>query len=221
MRDAEPDVVHQMPASRCQWRIGLAGIPGQRHITEPHACLRRAVHTVLGQRWPGCVLRSRHLAIGFGMLDRPRRQGWKRSLQMPLIPQLGAERSLLEHVHVVETLERQIAEIFDQRVLGATQIGKACATQWLDAFGFRVGDLRPGQSQHAARARPGVAVDEDIASVVRGKQWCQGDLGPRLEQLEVPAHVLDFPAEMPKGGCGRVRWRRHRHLAEEDQHVVG
>ena len=98
------------------------------------------------------------------------RLGDHRRVEVLLVPELRAERILLKHVHVVEALGREIALIFDQRVVGSVHIGESGAARRLDAFGPRLGDLRFGQAEHAAGARPGVAAERRTS---RPRPWCR------------------------------------------------
>jgi hypothetical protein len=87
---------------------------------------------------------------------------------MLLIPDLRAERIILEHMDVVETLGRMVPRVFDQRVVGALHVAEAPATRRLDALRLGLGDLRLRSPGHAARAGPAVAADEHRAALVRG-----------------------------------------------------
>ncbi len=84
---------------------------------------------------------------------------------MLAIPELGAERMILEHVHMVHALGREVAEIFDHGAVGPLQIGEAALARGRDALGFGFGDFGAGQPERGAR-RPGVAADQHRAAFV-------------------------------------------------------
>ena len=95
-------------------------------------------------------------------------------------------------------LGRIVAGVLDQRVVRARHVGEPAAARRLHALGPRLGDLRPGQAEHAADVRPGVAADQHRAALVGGVERQQ--LRPRRAALvggEALAHVGDVPAEMP------------------------
>ena len=136
---------------------------------------------------------------------------------MLLVPELRAERMILEHVDVVHALGRKVAEVFDNGAVGSLQIGEAALADWFNAFRLGLGDLRARQPKRGA-GRPGVAADQDRAAFVRRVEWEVRDVRPRLVGFKALARVDDMPAEMPDRGLRRGR-RRRGDLAEQDQHV--
>ena len=81
------------------------------------------------------------------------------SIQMILVPELGAERILLIEVYVAEPLGGRIAHILDRRAVRIGDKAESGSMRWLDALRFGLGDLRLGASHAAAgpaRARPGI-----------------------------------------------------------------
>ena len=183
------------------------------------AAVRRAEHALGHQRGPSPVGAALHLAVLLG----PRRRGGasrhQRCVEVLAIPELRTERLLLPHVHVVHAFDRLVALILHDGAVGTLQIREAAAALRRDAFGPGVGDLRPGQSEHAAGGRPGIAADRNGAAFVRGVEREELDVRPALVGAERLAHVGDVPAEMPdrrlRCGC-----RRRRDLAEQQQDVV-
>ena len=79
---------------------------------------------------------------------------------MLLVPELRAERLLLEHVHVIEPFGGMIARVFDQRVIRALDVPEPALPGWLDTGRLRLRDLRFRAPEHASGARPRVAADE-------------------------------------------------------------
>src|SRR4029079_18171358 len=81
------------------------------------------------------------------------------------VPELGAERMLLEHVDMVHALGGMVAEIFDDGAVRAMQVGEAAAARWLHAVRLGFDNLRPGATERAVWAWPGVAGDQHRAAV--------------------------------------------------------
>jgi hypothetical protein len=119
---------------------------------------------------------------------------------MLLIPELSAERVVLEHMHVVEALGRMIPGVFDQRVVGPLHVAEPTAAGRLYSGGLGLGDLRLCPTRHAARARPGVAADENRAALVRCVERKQLEVLPALVGVEALSRVGDVPAEVPERG---------------------
>src|SRR5947199_75900 len=160
-----------------------------------------------------------HLASRFGHRRAGRASGEHRRVQMLLVPELGAERIVLEHVHVVEALGRMVARVFHQRVVGPAHVAEAARARRLDAVRLRLGDLRSGQAGRGIRARPRIAAEEHLPALVGGVERQQREVRAALVRLEARARVGDVPAEVPERGLRRRR-RRGRHTGEQDQHVV-
>src|SRR5262249_56821233 len=101
---------------------------------------------------------------------RPRRRGGagdRGRAEMRLVPELRAERIVVEHVYVIEALGRMITRVFDQGVIRTLHVAEPALADRLDALGLGLGDLRLRPTRHAAGARPRVAADEDRAALAR------------------------------------------------------
>ena len=138
-------------------------------------------------------------------------------VQVPLIPELRAERLLLVHVDVVEALAGLVALVLDERIVRSTQVGEAAAARRLHALGLRLGNPRRGQPEQAAGTRPGVAADEHRRAGLLAVEGQQGHT-LLLEPLEARPHVGDVPAKVPEGRR-RFGGRRRGDPGEKDQHV--
>ena len=97
---------------------------------------------------------------------------------MLLVPELRTEWILLEQMHVVEALSRMVAGVFHQRIVGTLHVPEAPRAGGLHAFGLGVGDLRLRQAEDTARARPGVAADEDRTAVIPGIERQEREVRP-------------------------------------------
>src|SRR5215470_10389300 len=116
-----------------------------------------AEHPLALEGWPRAVGSARHLA---GRLGHRRGAGpprVDRRVEMRLVPELRAERIVLEQVHVVEALGRVVARVLDERVVRPAQVSEPAGANRLYAVGLGVGDLRLRQPGDAARPRPRVA----------------------------------------------------------------
>ncbi len=69
-----------------------------------------------------------------------------RRVEVRLVPELRAERIVLEHVHVVEALGRMVARVLHERVVGTAHVPEAALAGRLHALGLGLGDLRLRQS---------------------------------------------------------------------------
>src|SRR5579871_6584111 len=185
--NAEPDMVIEVAARAHQRLVSLPHVPGQRHIPEGHGGGGSAERAFRLERRPGAISAAGDLAVFLAARSLTRAARYGGSAEMPLVPQLGAERIFLEHVNVVETLGREISLILDQRAVGPRHVGKARASGRPDARGAGGGDLGFGQAEDAARARPRVAADQHRASVLGGKERLQQNLSLRLVNREVLA----------------------------------
>jgi hypothetical protein len=87
---------------------------------------------------------------------------------MLLVPELRAERIVLPHVDVIETLGRMVAGVFDERVIRAFEIAEPAGVRREDAVRLGFLDLRLRSSRHAACPWPGVTADPHRAAFVGG-----------------------------------------------------
>src|SRR5271167_2738254 len=129
------------------------------------------------------------------------------------IPMKGSERILLIEMHVVEALGWVVARVLDEGVVGPFHVGEAAPAGRSDALGLGVGDLRLGQTEHAADAGPGIAADQNRTTFVCRVKRQELDLRPGLVGCEVVARIDDVPAEMPDGTL-RLGGRRCVNLSE-------
>ena len=158
------------------------------------------------------------MAAGFGHRHAAGAILHHRGVEVLLVPELCAERVLLEHVHMVEPLGRESTQIFDDRAVGSLHVGEAAASRRLHPLDLRFGNLGIGETDHARRAGPGVAADEDAAAFVRSIERQELHLRPRLVDFKALARIHRMPAEMPDRGLRRGGWRR-RHLVEQEKDV--
>src|ERR1700680_1422814 len=105
-------MIGHVAARAHQRAVALADIPIERDVVEEYARSRDAVHSILVEGGPAFVGGAFHLAIGFGVL-RPAASSRYRGVEMLLIPELRAERIVLVHVDVIETLGGHVALVFD------------------------------------------------------------------------------------------------------------
>jgi len=117
---------------------------------------------------------------------------------------------------LVRFLEHRIG---DERVIRALHISEASAAGRPEALLPRLGNLRLGQPQHAALARPGVAADQHRAALVARVERQQLDVAPGLEGFESAARVGNVPAEMPDRTL-RLAYRRGVDLGEQHHDLV-
>jgi hypothetical protein len=150
----------------------------QSHATSPNATVapRCPEHPFPFERRPGAIGSARHLAGGLGQGRAAGVPRVHRRVEVLLIPELRTERILLVQVHVVEALGRMVARVFHDGMVGTPHIRKAAGASRLHTSGLGVGDLRLRPAEHAARARPRVAADEDRIAAVPGVEWRQLDV---------------------------------------------
>ena len=152
-----------------------------------------------------------------------RRWSWcgprHRRVEVLLVPELRAERIVLVHVHVVEALGRMVAGVLDQGVVRTLHVAEAAAASRLDAGGLGLGDLRLRSARHAARARPGVAADEDRAALVRGVERQELTSGRREYVSRLLRVSVTCQPKCQSAVCGDVGGAA-ADLREQDQHVV-
>src|SRR5262249_35664865 len=91
-----------------------------------------------------------------------------RRVEVLAVPELRAERILLEHMHVVEALRRMVARVLDERIVGPRHVPESAGASRLDTGGLGLGDLGLRPAEHTARAGPRVAADEDGTVAVPG-----------------------------------------------------
>ena len=148
--------------------VALPHVPGERHVAEDDRGRRRPVHPLRVERREGAIGAARDLAGGLGQRRGAGAPREERRVEVLLVPELRTERILLEEVHVVEALGRMVAGVLHQGVVRALHVREAAACAWAARPGLGLGDLRLGQAEDAAGARPGVAADEDRAVVIPG-----------------------------------------------------
>src|SRR5258708_38704721 len=157
VRSAGRDVVIGVTAGAHQRLVSLPHVPGQRHVAEGHGGGGGTECAVGLKRRPCAVGAAGDLAVllrAWRLATAARHGG---GAEVLAVPELGTQRIFLEHVNVVETLGREVALIFDQRVVGPRHVGKAGAAGRFDTFAAGGGYLRSGQTEHATGAGPGVA----------------------------------------------------------------
>src|SRR5438046_5029083 len=174
--DAERDVVVELAARAHQRLIALPHVPGEGHVTEADRGRRLAVHPVRLERREAKLGDAGDPAGGLGQRRGAGAPAKDRRVEVPLVPELGAEGVLLEEVHVVEALGRMIAGVFHQRPVRTFHVGEAAREGRLDAPGLGLGDLCFGPPKHTAGARPGIAADEDRPIAFPGIERYQPDL---------------------------------------------
>src|SRR5579883_1390702 len=118
--NAETDVIVELAAGGSERLLALIDVPVERNVVEENACARGAIHAVLSERGEALIGRARDFAIGFGVLRSAAASGGAR-VQMFLIPELSAEGIVLVHVDVVESLDRHVALVFDDGVVGTIE----------------------------------------------------------------------------------------------------
>jgi hypothetical protein len=213
-------VIVEVAAGARERLVVLPHVAGQRDVAEHDGGRRGPEHSLTLERGPGALGPARHAAGG---LRHPGGGGPTRNhgrVEVLLIPELSAERIIVEHVHVIEALGRMVAGVFDQRMVGAFHVAEPPAAGRLDPLGLGLGDLRLRSTRHAARPGPGVAADEDRAPFVRSVEGQELDVLTACVGVEALARVGDVPAEVPERRLRRRR-RRGGDLGEEHQHVVG
>src|SRR5579864_4084550 len=127
---------------------------------------------------------------------------------MFLVPENGAKRIFLVHVHMVEPLRRHVALVFHNGAIGTLHISETCAPSGLYAIRLGIGYLRLCPAKRSFRARPAVATDPYLAALGCRVKRQQGNAIP-LIRSEVLTHVHTVPAEVPDrrlgfGWSGRV-----------------
>ena len=212
-------MIVELAARGRERRIALAHIGGEGHVAEHDGGGRHADQPLGFERRPGRIGTAFDPAVRLAARRRAtsRRHG---RIEVLLVPELRAERLLVEEVHVVHALGRKVPHVFHQRVVGTRHIGEAALAGRRDAGLLGLGDLRPGEPEHAVASRPGVGADQHRAAGVAGVERQQRHVGTRLVAVAILAHVSDVPAEMPDRGLRRRR-RRGRNLGEQHQDIVG
>ena len=99
---------------------------------------------------PDRARRAQFASVRASLIPRAAPAG---DVQVRLIPELRAERLILIHVHVIESLRGHVALILDDRIVWPAQIGEAGASCRLHALGLRLGDAAP-RSGRARRLIP-------------------------------------------------------------------
>ena len=106
---------------------------------------------------------------------------------MLLIPELRTERVFLEQMHVVEALGRMVAGVFHQGIIGTLHVREAPGAGGLHTAHLGIGDLGLRQAEDTARARPGVAADEDRSAIIPGIERQERDVRSALVLCEARA----------------------------------
>src|SRR5204863_7383773 len=114
--DAQSDMVLHLASARGERLVGVVRVPGQHDIAEFDAGARATEHAFAVERGPGAVGAARDAAIAFVEV-RVGKTLTHRRVQVLLVPEQGAERLLVPHMHVVEALLRLIARGPGRRIL--------------------------------------------------------------------------------------------------------
>src|ERR1700680_3159171 len=153
-------MIRQVAPRAHERSLALPCVPLHRDVVKGDAARGLPAGPFYFKRRP-TPLAAFYFAAGFG--GERAAAVWP-GIEMFLVPEHGAKRIFLVHVHVVESLRRHIALVFHDGAIGALHIREPRAAGRLYAIRLGIGNLRRGPAKRSSGARPSVATDPYLAT---------------------------------------------------------